>query len=173
MLTKALLAPLSDFSPGLRRLRCFARAAAVSCGRRRLDRNDQRRSHEPRIGVDGRSVGGRTRADPLPTARLVAWHKLDAERVRLFAQGKNVQNLDAFIGQIEAANLWQFVRRPLDLDWLVEFWHSHGRLGSLAEMLDVCLAERLQESNLDRARQDKRGNQTGTVEVETIDVNRS
>jgi hypothetical protein len=36
----------------------------------------------------------------------------------------------------------------------VEFWHSHGRLGSLAEMLDVCLAERLQESNLDRARQD-------------------
>jgi hypothetical protein len=79
---------------------------------------------------------------------------LDAERVRLFAKGKDVQNLDAFIGQMEAANLWQFARRPLDLDWLVEFWHSHGRLGSLAEMLKVCLAERLQESNLDRARQD-------------------
>src|SRR5207237_9403395 len=56
--------------------------------------------------------------------------------------------------QIEVANLWQFARGPIDLDWLVEFWHSHGRLGSLAETLKVCLAERLQESNLDRARQD-------------------
>jgi len=74
--------------------------------------------------------------------------------VRLFAKGNNVQNFEAFIEQIETANLWQFARRPLDLDWLVEFWHSHGRLGSLAEMLEVCLAERLQESNLDRARQD-------------------
>jgi hypothetical protein len=97
----------------------------------------------------------RPKAPPPPEkAIVVVMTGLDAERVRLFAKGKNVQNLDAFIGQIEAANLWQFARRPLDLDWLVEFWHSHGRLGSLAEMLEVCLAERLQESNLDRARQD-------------------
>jgi hypothetical protein len=85
---------------------------------------------------------------------VVVMTGLDAERVRLFAKGKNIQNLDAFIEQIEAANLWHFARRPLDLDWLVEFWHSHGRLGSLAEMLEVCLAERLKEPNLDRARQD-------------------
>ncbi|MFZ0609918.1 MAG: hypothetical protein WAM75_19805, partial [Xanthobacteraceae bacterium] len=91
---------------------------------------------------------------PLEKAIVVVMTGLDAERVRLFAKGKNVQNLDAFIGQIEAANLWQFARRPLDLDWLVEFWLCHARLGSLAEMLEVCLAERLQESNLDRARQD-------------------
>jgi hypothetical protein len=91
---------------------------------------------------------------PPEKAVVVVMTGLDAERVRVFAKGKDVENLDAFIGQIEAANLWQFARRPLDLDWLVEFWHSHGRLGSLAEMLKVCLAERLEESNLDRARQD-------------------
>jgi hypothetical protein len=85
---------------------------------------------------------------------VVVMTGLDEERVRLFVKGKVVQNLEAFIDQIEAANLWQFARRPLDLDWLVEFWHSNGRLGSLAEMLEVCFAERLQETNLDRAGQD-------------------
>jgi hypothetical protein len=91
---------------------------------------------------------------PPEEAIVVVMTGLDAERVRLFAKGKNVQNVDSFISQIEAGNLWQFARRPLDLDWLVEFWYNHGRLGSLAETLEVCLAERLQESNLDRARQD-------------------
>jgi hypothetical protein len=93
---------------------------------------------------------------PLPPEKsiVVVMTALDKERVRLFAKGKDLQNLEAFIGQIEAANLWQFAGRPLDLDWLVEFWHSHGCLGSLAEMLEVCLAKRLREANLDRARQD-------------------
>jgi hypothetical protein len=76
---------------------------------------------------------------------------LDEDRVCRFAKGKSLQNPDAFIAQIETANLWQFARRPLDLDWLVQFWHSHKRLGNLGEMLDICIAERLQESNLDRA----------------------
>jgi hypothetical protein len=99
----------------------------------------------------------RERRDPPPPPErplVVVMTGLDRERVRLFAQGKDLKDLEAFIEQIEAANLWQFARRPLDLDWLVDFWRTHGRLGSLAEMLEVCLAERLQESNLDRARQD-------------------
>jgi hypothetical protein len=97
----------------------------------------------------------RRKSPPPPEkAVVVVMTGLDAERVRLFAEGKDDQNVDAFVGQIETANLWQFARRPLDLDWLVEFWQSHSRLGSLAETLEVCLAERLQESNLDRARQD-------------------
>jgi hypothetical protein len=85
---------------------------------------------------------------------VVVMTGLDQQRVRLFAAGNGVHNLETFIGQLEMANLWQFARRPLDLDWLVQFWHSHNRLGSLAEMLEVCIAERLQESNLDRARLD-------------------
>jgi hypothetical protein len=99
----------------------------------------------------------RERREPPPPpedAIVVVLTGLDEDRVRRFAAGKSIQNLDAFIAQIETANLWQFARRPLDLDWLVQFWHSHKRLGNLAEMLDICIAERLQESNLDRARLD-------------------
>ena len=91
---------------------------------------------------------------PPEDAIVVVLTGLDEDRVRRFARGKGLQNLDDFMAQIEAANLWQFARRPLDLDWLVQFWHSHKRLGNLAEMLDICIAERLQESNLDRARLD-------------------
>ena len=91
---------------------------------------------------------------PPEDAVVVVMTGLDEDRVRRFATGKSVHDLDAFIAQIGTANLWQFARRPLDLDWLVQFWHSHKRLGNLAEMLDICIAERLQESNLDRARLD-------------------
>jgi hypothetical protein len=74
--------------------------------------------------------------------------------VRLFAAAKGAPNLDAFLAHIEAANLWRFARRPLDLDWLVEFWESQGRLGSLAKMLENSLTKRVAETNLDRARGD-------------------
>ena len=47
-----------------------------------------------------------------------------------------------------------FARRPLDLDWLVQFWQNHGCLGTLAEMLENSLTERLNETNADRARRD-------------------
>jgi hypothetical protein len=96
----------------------------------------------------------RPTAQPPEDAIVVVMIGLDKERVRRFASGKGVLNLDAFVEQVEAANLWQFARRPLDLDWLVQFWVRHSRVGNLAEMLDVCVAERLQESNLDRARHD-------------------
>jgi hypothetical protein len=79
---------------------------------------------------------------------------LDPERVRLFASAKNAPDLGSFLEQIEAANLWRFARRPLDLDWLVDFWRDHGRLGSLAEMLESALAARASETNTDRVRGD-------------------
>jgi hypothetical protein len=91
---------------------------------------------------------------PPEDAFVVVLTGLDEDRVRRFATGNSIQNLDPFIAQIEKANLWQFARRPLDLDWLVQFWHNHKRLGNLAEMLDICIAERLQESNPGRAQFD-------------------
>jgi hypothetical protein len=111
----------------------------------------------------------RPKAPPPPEQPIVVvMAGLDEQRVRLFAKGKDIQDFDAFVGQIEAANLWQLARRPLDLGWLVEFWQSYGRLGSLAEMLEVCLAERLQELNLDRARQDSLDAERAMHAVERI-----
>ncbi len=86
---------------------------------------------------------------------VVLMAPLDPERVQLFATAKGARNLDALLAEIEAANLWRFAQRPLDLDWLVHFWQRHGRLGTLAEMLHNSLTERLNETNLGRARRDR------------------
>lgn len=85
---------------------------------------------------------------------VVLMAPLDEERVRLFASAKGVPDLNSFIRQIEAGNLWRFARRPLDLDWLVDFWRERGRLGSLAEMLESSLSARVLETNNERARAD-------------------
>ena len=94
-------------------------------------------------------------APPASEAAFVArMTVLDRNRVRLFAQGKSLPNVDHFLETIESANLWHFARRPLDLAWLVRFWQQRGRLGSLAEMIEPSITERLKETNPDRARGD-------------------
>ena len=87
---------------------------------------------------------------------VVAMLPLDEDRVRMFAAGKGIHaaDLNEFISQIDLANLWRFARRPLDLDWMVQFWRANRRLGSLREMLENSLTERLREPNPDRARRD-------------------
>jgi hypothetical protein len=50
---------------------------------------------------------------------VVVMVPLDPDRVRLFAAESGAPRLDAFLTQVEAANLWRFARRPLDLDWLI------------------------------------------------------
>jgi hypothetical protein len=91
---------------------------------------------------------------PAESPLVVLMAALDRDRVRLLAAAKGAPNLDALLAQIEAANLWRFARRPLDLGWLVEFWVSCGHLGSLAEMLENSLTARIRETNLDRAPDD-------------------
>jgi hypothetical protein len=79
---------------------------------------------------------------------------LDQERARIFAREMDTPRLDAFLEAIEKGDLWHFAHRPLDLGWLVDFWKVEGRLGSLQEMIERSISERLRESNLDRARHD-------------------
>ncbi|TYL85801.1 hypothetical protein [Bradyrhizobium cytisi] len=103
------------------------------------------------------SVIHRERLDtptPPEDVLVVVMTGLDEARVRQFAEGKGIDDVNGLLEQIESGNLWQFARRPLDLDWLTEFWRANRRLGSLGEMLRVCIAERLQESNTDRTRRD-------------------
>jgi hypothetical protein len=85
---------------------------------------------------------------------VVVMLPLDPERIRSFAAAKGAKNLDGFVAQIETANLWRFARRPLDLEWMVQFWGVHRRLGSLSQMLESSLNERLHEPDLGRARRD-------------------
>lgn len=78
---------------------------------------------------------------------VVVMAPLDAPRVRLFASQSGIAPPDRFMQAVEEANLWAFARRPLDLEWLVGYWVSHDRFGSLAEMLDASFRERLRERN--------------------------
>jgi hypothetical protein len=88
------------------------------------------------------------------TPVVVVLAALDAGRVRIFAQAKGASNLDDLVAEIDASNLWRFARRPLDLDWLVQFWKVNQQLGPLAEMLAASLSGRLRESDPSRARHD-------------------
>ena len=82
---------------------------------------------------------------------------LDPKRIQLFAKAKGASSLEGFLGQIEKANLWRFARRPIDLDGLVEFWQTKGRLGSLAEMLENSIAERVRSQGVACHRTDWNG----------------
>ena len=113
----------------------------------------------------------RDKEQPSPEEPFVAlMAPLDRKRVRQFAEAKGAPSLDRFLEQIEAANLWHFARRPLDLDWLVRFWQSEGRLGSLAEMVEQSVSERLKETNPDRARIDTLDSTRAFQAVERIGV---
>lgn len=79
---------------------------------------------------------------------------LDKGRIRRFAAGKGVLDTPPLLDEIQSANLWRFARRPLDLDWLVQFWKDRRRVGSLAEILESSLAARVAETKKDRARHD-------------------
>jgi len=96
------------------------------------------------------------RREPTPaeTPLIVVMAPLDADKVRAYAAAKNALELDGLIAAIEAANLWEFARRPLDLDWIVRYRRSHGHLGSLTAMIEASLRERVQETDPVRARRD-------------------
>lgn len=91
---------------------------------------------------------------PAEASLIVVMAPLDADKVRTYAAAKNAPELNALIGAIQAANMWEFARRPLDLDWIVRYWRNHSHLGSFTAMIETCLRERVQESDPDRARRD-------------------
>jgi len=91
---------------------------------------------------------------PEETPLIVVMAQLDADKVRTYASAKNAPELDSLMDAIQAANLWDFARRPLDLDWIVRYWRDHGRLGSFTAMIEASLRERVREVDPDRARCD-------------------
>lgn len=98
----------------------------------------------------------RRKKDPEPAEKplVVVMAALDRARIETFAQAKGITDVDRLFAELDRQNLWSFARRPTDLDWLAGYWRTHGRFGSLQEMLDVSITERLKETNLSRARSD-------------------
>lgn len=99
---------------------------------------------------------------------IVVMAPLDRDRVRRFLLGKKVPSLTVFLDALESEDLWQFARRPLDLDWLAQLWSLEGKLGRLAEMVERSVVERLKEKDPDRARQDVLDEETALRGLERI-----
>lgn len=90
-------------------------------------------------------------AEPIAVLRL---SELDRPRVRQFAVASQIGDVDKLLDAIEAGDLWRFAARPLDLGWIVEFWRTHGRLGTLREMIEESIAARLIDPDPTRRRKD-------------------
>jgi hypothetical protein len=89
---------------------------------------------------------------PAESLLVVVMVGLDADRVRRFAEGQGLTDSEPLLARLEQADLWDFVCRPRDLGWLLDFWRREGRLGTLAETLQASLTERLKEPDPERAR---------------------
>jgi hypothetical protein len=110
-------------------------------------------------------------ADPPPPAEkplVVVMATLDRSQVEVFARGMGVTNVDAFFAALGKSNLWDFARRPLDLDWLVAYWRVHNGLGVLTEMLELSLRQRLTETDPERSRTDPIDTERAMAALERI-----
>ena len=71
---------------------------------------------------------------------------LNHEQVRVFTQFRGLSDPDAFIQSLDDHYAWEFARRPLDVDWLIEYWRENKRLGSLTELIEHSLKHFLRET---------------------------
>lgn len=90
-------------------------------------------------------------AEPILVVRMV---ELDHTRIKLFAEGMRISDADRLLAAIDHGDLWRFAARPLDLTWIVEFWRSRERLGTLREMIEESVAARLIDPDVHRRRKD-------------------
>lgn len=71
---------------------------------------------------------------------------LNRDRVRTFAERHGIENPDKFLGALDSHSAWEFARRPLDVFELATFWMTHGRLGSLTEIIEYDVTTKLRET---------------------------
>lgn len=94
------------------------------------------------------------KAEPSEKILVLRMAELDRDRVRQFAEASRISDVDRLLDAIEHGDLWRFAARPLDLAWIVEFWRTHGRLGTLREMIEESLNARLIDPDPKRRRKD-------------------
>ena len=93
-------------------------------------------------------------ADPADPIAVLVLEPLERDQVRRFADGSGIGNADAFLAAVDHGNLWTFAARPLDLGWMVDYWRTHGRLGTLRQMIEASLSARLFDPDPMRRRRD-------------------
>ncbi|MDA8454267.1 hypothetical protein M4R22_05790 [Acidovorax sp. GBBC 3334] len=92
--------------------------------------------------------------DPVPVPfTIVSLEDLSVAQARLFATAAGIRDVDELLEAIERADGWSFTTRPLDLEELLGFWQTNGRIGSRLELLRASIDRRLQEQDQTRDEQ--------------------
>ena len=70
---------------------------------------------------------------------------LNREQVAKLAHASGIKEAKSFLGAIDSAHAWEFARRPSDVKPLARFWLKNGRLGTLTELIEFDVAQKLLE----------------------------
>jgi len=102
-----------------------------------------------------------------PEFRVVQLEPLDRSRVKKFAEEVGLQNPESFIDAVDIHHAWEFVRRPIDVADLIGYWREHGQLGTLSELIEFSLSNKLRESS-ERIQNDPLTPQLARIGVECL-----
>ncbi len=86
---------------------------------------------------------------------IVRMIPLDESRIRLFLEARAVKDTEAFLHSLRDANLQGFATRPIDLDWLQDYWRKNQSFGSFKDMIDNSLRNRFRETRRERRQRDR------------------
>lgn len=85
------------------------------------------------------------KAQEIPDITVVALTKLSEVQRKAFLTALNVTDIENFETTLYARGLQQLAERPGDLHPLANYWQKYRKFGSLSEMLDLGITERLIE----------------------------
>lgn len=70
----------------------------------------------------------------------------DEGQVRRFAQHRGAADVDALLKAVREAGAQPFIARPLDVEWLLEYWADHKALGTWEQLVERTISKRLADS---------------------------
>ena len=102
----------------------------------------------PRSPSDRASVPARIEykieqvATPAPELRVLTLLPLTEKQARAYLAGRGSVD-ERFFAEVEEADAWDFLHRPLDVTNLHALWQKRGRLGTLGEVVEHSVTELL------------------------------
>ena len=92
-----------------------------------------------------------SRSDEAFDLLVVQLQPLNREQVKTFIQSFGITDSEKFINALDSSYAWDFVRRPVDVVDLANFWLDRGRLGSLSEIIKHDVETKLRAPKRDQA----------------------
>jgi hypothetical protein len=122
-------------------------SARVSEWRWYADRNElSQRFGELDDDPKGTEPTGNNKSQP-SKFRIVQLLPLERQQVRRFAAGAGLKDPEPFIEALSLHHAWEFAGRPIDVSGLIAYWEDHGNLGSLTQLLQFDLGNKLKETS--------------------------